>query len=165
MIVEKQQGDTWGKSVVGNLADDLSKEFPATNGFSAANLWRMKNLYEVYGADAKLAQLVREIGWSHNITILEKCKSEQERGFYIRSCRNVGWARNVLVHQIENQAFQRTITSQTNLGAALDPASSVHAQLAVKDEYTFAFLDLEHAHSDRDPEPALTERIHAFLQQ
>ncbi len=64
MIVEKQQGDTWGKSVVGNLADDLRKEFPATNGFSAANLWRMKNLYEVYGADVKLAQLVREIGTS-----------------------------------------------------------------------------------------------------
>jgi hypothetical protein len=35
MIVEKQQGDTWGKSVVGNLADDLRKEFPATNGFFA----------------------------------------------------------------------------------------------------------------------------------
>jgi hypothetical protein len=49
MIVEKQQGDTWGKSVVGNLADDLRKEFPGTNGFSAANLWRMKNFYEVYG--------------------------------------------------------------------------------------------------------------------
>ena len=55
MIVEKQQGDTWGKSVVGNLADDLRKEFPGTNGFSAANLWRMKNFYEVYGPDAKLA--------------------------------------------------------------------------------------------------------------
>ena len=102
MIVEKQQGDTWGKSVVGNLADDLSKEFPATNGFSAANLWRMKNLYEVYGTDAKLAQLVREIGWSHNITILEKCKSEPEREFYIRSCRKFGWFRNVLVHQMDD---------------------------------------------------------------
>ncbi len=43
----------------------------------------MKNFYEVYGADAKLAQLVREIGWSHNISILEKCKSQQEREFYI----------------------------------------------------------------------------------
>jgi hypothetical protein len=45
MIVEKQHGDTWGKSVVGNLAEDLRKEFPSTNGFSAANLWRMKNFY------------------------------------------------------------------------------------------------------------------------
>jgi predicted nuclease of restriction endonuclease-like (RecB) superfamily len=165
MIVERQHGDTWGKSVVGNLADDLRKEFPATNGFSAANLWRMKNFYEVYGADAKLTQLVREIGWSHNITILEKCKTEQEREFYIRSCRKFGWSRNVLVHQIENQAFQRTMTSQTNFGAALDTAASVHAQLAVKDEYTFAFLDLEDAHSERELERALTERVGAFLQE
>lgn len=133
MIVEKQQGDTWGKSVVGNLAEDLRKEFPAT--------------------------------WSHNITILEKCKSEQEREFYIRSCRKFGWSRNVLVHQIENQAFQRTMTSQTNFGAALEPATSVHAQLAVKDEYTFAFLDLEDAHSERELERALTERVGAFLQE
>jgi predicted nuclease of restriction endonuclease-like (RecB) superfamily len=102
MIVERQQGETWGKSIVGNLADDLRKEFPGANGFSAANLWRMKSFYEAY-RDEKLAQLVREIGWSHNIAILEKCKSEQEREFYIRSCRKHGWSRSVLIHQIENQ--------------------------------------------------------------
>jgi predicted nuclease of restriction endonuclease-like (RecB) superfamily len=165
MIVERQQGDTWGKGIVDNLADDLRKEFPGANGFSAANLWRMKNFYEAYGGDEKLAQLVREIGWSHNISILEKCKSEQEREFYIRSCRKHGWSRSVLVHQIENQAFQRTMSSQTNFGAALDPAVSLHAQLAVKDEYTFAFLDLEDAHSERELERALTGRVEAFLQE
>jgi predicted nuclease of restriction endonuclease-like (RecB) superfamily len=102
---------------------------------------------------------------SHNISILEKCKSEQEREFYIRSCRKHGWNGSVLVHQIENQAFQRTVSSQTNFGAALDPAVSVHAQLAVKDEYTFAFLDLEDAHSERELERALTGRVEAFLQE
>jgi hypothetical protein len=30
------------------------------------------------------------------------------------------------------------MTSRTNFGAALDTVASVHAQLAVKDEYTFA---------------------------
>ena len=59
IIVEKQQGETWGKSIVGNLAEDLSREFPGANGFSAANLWRMRNFYEAYGQDEKLAQLVR----------------------------------------------------------------------------------------------------------
>jgi predicted nuclease of restriction endonuclease-like (RecB) superfamily len=78
-------GETWGKSIVGNPAGDLRKEFPGANGFSAVNLWRMKSFYEVYGQNEKLAQLVREIGWSHNIAILEKCKSEQEREFYIRT--------------------------------------------------------------------------------
>ena len=54
------------------------------------------------------------------------------------------------------------MSSQTNFGAALDPAVSVHAQLAVKDEYTFAFLDLEDAHGERELEPALTRRVEAF---
>ena len=165
MIVERQQGETWGKSIVGNLADDLRDEFPGVNGFSAANLWRMKNFYEAYCHDEKLAQLVREIGWSHNISILEKCKSEQEREFYIRSCRIHGWSRSVLVHQIENQTFRRTMSSQTNFATALDSGTSVQAQLAVKDEYTFAFLELADEHSERELERALTGRVEIFLRE
>ena len=165
MIVEKQQGETWGKSIVGTLAEDLRREFPGTNGFSAANLWRMKNFYEAYGQNEKLAQLVREIGWSHNITILEKCKDPLEREFYIRSCRKHGWSRNVLVHQIESRAFERTLASQTNFATALEHTGSIHAQLAVKDEYTFAFLDLEDEHSERELERALTGRVEAFLRE
>ena len=36
-------------------------------GFSASNLWRMKGFYEVYASSEKLAPLVREIAWSHNL--------------------------------------------------------------------------------------------------
>ena len=165
LIVEKQQGETWGKSVVATLASDLSQEFPGANGFSAANLWRMKGFFEAYGADEKLAPLVREIGWSHNLAILEKCKDALEREFYIRSCRKHGWSRNVLIHQIESQTFQKTIANQTNFGAAMERPASVHAQLAVKDEYTFAFLDLEDEHSERELERALTGRVEAFLRE
>lgn len=165
MIVEKQEGETWGKNIVGNLSDDLRTEFPGANGFSAANLWRMRNFYEIYGKDEKLAPLVREIGWSHNIAILEKCQTGQEREFYLRSCRKHGWSRNVLIHQIESRTFARTMNSQTNFTASLEPSVSVHAQLAVKDEYTFAFLDLEDAHSERELERALTGRVEAFLRE
>ena len=126
-------------AVESQRTDELNRRSAAPAAHFAAYKHR-RSTYEAYGGDEKLAQLVREIGWSHNISILEKCKSEQEREFYIRSCRKHGWSRSVLVHQIENQAFQRTMSSQTNFGAALDPAVSVHAQLAVKDEYTFAFL-------------------------
>jgi hypothetical protein len=66
---------------------------------------------------------------------------------------------------IENQAFQRTMSSPTNFGAAFDPAASVHAQLAVKEEYTFAFLDLEDARSERELERALTGRVEDFLHE
>ena len=62
MIVEKQQGETWGKTIVGSLAEDLRLEFPSANGFSAANLWRMRNFYEAYGQNEKLAQLCEKLG-------------------------------------------------------------------------------------------------------
>ncbi|MGL5078959.1 MAG: DUF1016 N-terminal domain-containing protein, partial [Waterburya sp.] len=78
-IVTRQQGETWGKSVVKNLSQDLQTEFPGIAGFSSANLWRMKSFYEAYVGNEKLAPLVREIGWTHNLAILEKCKDDLER--------------------------------------------------------------------------------------
>jgi hypothetical protein len=61
MIVERQVGATWGKSVVEKLSADLHREFPAVGRFSASNLWRMKAFFELYREDEKLAPLVREI--------------------------------------------------------------------------------------------------------
>nr|WP_311529393.1 DUF1016 N-terminal domain-containing protein [uncultured Ralstonia sp.] len=48
----------------------------------------------------KLAPLVREIGWSHNLIILERCKDAQECEFYLRMTRKLGWSKNVLAHQV-----------------------------------------------------------------
>jgi hypothetical protein len=42
LIDQRQQGETWGRAVVENLARDLRAEFPGISGFSAANLWRIK---------------------------------------------------------------------------------------------------------------------------
>lgn len=55
IIVERQKGGTWGKSVVEHLASDLRLEFPGVKGFSPSNLWRMKMFYENYVESAKLA--------------------------------------------------------------------------------------------------------------
>jgi predicted nuclease of restriction endonuclease-like (RecB) superfamily len=164
-IVARQEGETWGKSVVSSLARDLAAEFPATQGFSAANLWRMKLFYETYGSDEKLAPLVREIAWSHNVVILEKCKKPEEREFYIRMTRRFGWTRNVLVHQIENRTYEKTLFNQTNFDQTLPEEIRKQAQLAVKDEYTFGFLELAEEHSERELEDALTERVEDFLRE
>lgn len=82
-IVVKQEQLGWGKSIVKNLAQDLQKEFPGMKGFSARNLWRMRNFYLEYKDNNKLPPLVAEIGWSHNIIIMEKCKNDLEREFYL----------------------------------------------------------------------------------
>jgi predicted nuclease of restriction endonuclease-like (RecB) superfamily len=84
MIVEKQKGETWGKSVVENLAQDLRNEFHGMSGFSARNIWYMRDFYLAYYQNEILQPMVAEIGWSHNIYIFERCKDDLEREFYIR---------------------------------------------------------------------------------
>ncbi|MBP7050803.1 MAG: DUF1016 family protein [Phycisphaerae bacterium] len=163
MIVERQAGQSWGRSVVQRLATDLQAEFPGVAGFSASNLWRIKGFYEDYASSEKLAPLVREIGWSHNLVILERCKDPLEREFYIRMTRKFGWSKNVLIHQIENQSYEKTLLGQTNFDTALTPAQRAQAKLAVRDEYTFDFLELGEEHAERELERALVVRIEAFL--
>ncbi len=163
MIAERQKIEGWGKSVVQQLAADLRTEFPGTGGFSASNLWRMKLFYETYDGIPQLAPLVREIAWSHNIVIVERCKDPLEREFYIRMTRKFGWSKNVLIHQIENQSYEKSLLGQTNFDRALTPELRAQAKLAVKDEYTFDFLELGEEHSERELERALITRIEDFL--
>jgi predicted nuclease of restriction endonuclease-like (RecB) superfamily len=163
MIVERQKAEGWGKAVVQQLAGDLQKEFPGVGGFSASNLWRMKGFFETYQGFQKLAPLVREIGWSHNIIIMERCQDPLGREFYIRMTRKFGWSKNVLIHQIENQSYEKTLLGQTNFDQALTPELRAQAKLAVKDEYTFDFLELGEKHSEHELERTLITRIEDFL--
>lgn len=163
LIVERQQSEGWGKAVVAQLAADLQAAFPGTGGFSASNLWRMKSFFETYSDAEKLAPLVREIGWSHNLIILERCGDAQEREFYLRMARKFGWSKNVLAHQIDNQSYEKSLLGQTNFDQTLTPALRAQAKLAVKDEYAFDFLELGQQHSERELERALIARIEDFL--
>ena len=163
MIVERQDVEGWGKAVVEQLAADLRTEFPGVGGFSSSNLWRMKAFFEAYTGLEKLAPLVREIGWSHNLAILERCKDPLEREFYLRMTRKFGWSKNVLIHQIDNQSYEKSLLGQTNFDQALTPELRAQAKLAVKDEYTFDFLELGEEHSERELERALIARIEDFL--
>ena len=86
-----------------------------------------------------------------------------EREFYIRMTRKFGWSKNVLVHQIENQSYEKSLLGQTNFDQALTPELRAQAKLAVKDEYTFDFLELGEEHSERELERELIARIEDFL--
>ncbi len=163
MIVERQQGESWGKAVVENLAHDLQDEFPGIKGYSARNLLYMRNVYTAYRDSAKLQQLVAEIAWGQNIVIMERCKDPLQREFYLRMARCMGWSRSVLVHQIENQNYEKTLLSQNNFDAALPESVRGQAKLALKDEYLFDFLELGEEHSERELERAILARVERFL--
>jgi len=164
-IVERQRGETWGKSVVEQLAKDLQVEFPGVNGFSKDNIWRMRKFYMHYYKSEKLAPLVQEIGWAHNVAILEACADDMEREFYLRMTAKFGWTKAVLAHNIEAQTYRKYLANQTNFDAAVPEKVRAQAKLAVKDEYTFDFLELGEEHNERELEGAIIAKVGRFLME
>jgi predicted nuclease of restriction endonuclease-like (RecB) superfamily len=76
-IVEKQKQEGWGASIVEKLGKDLQNAFPGMQGFSRANVFKMRSFYLAY---AKVSQAVRQINtlpvvnipWGHNILYQKK---------------------------------------------------------------------------------------------
>jgi len=162
-IVDNQKKHGWGKAIVVSLAKDLQADFPGVAGYSTDNLWRMRKFYLNYSNKPKLAPLVQELAWAHNIVIMEKCKNDFAREFYLRMSKKFGWTKNVLIHQIENQSYEKTLLNQNNFDSTLPEKIKKQASLAVKDEYTFDFLDLTDKHSEADLEHAMLAKINQFL--
>jgi predicted nuclease of restriction endonuclease-like (RecB) superfamily len=140
-IVEKQDEFGWGKSVVKNLAGDLQQEFTGIKGFSVQNLWNMRQFYLEYRDNSKLQALTREITWTHNLTVIQKCKDNLEREFYIQMTKRYGWTYRVLSNHIENQSYEKFLLNQTNFDATVPQKYKDQAKLAVKDAYVFDFLE------------------------
>ena len=137
-IVEKQEDLGWGKSVVEQLSLDLRSAFPGMKGFSANNLWLMRQFYSEYSSPAFLEQLVQEmqsqrlefpeadvreavfleqlvqeilspVPWGHLVEIVKKVKVPRERLYYLRATAQLGWTRAVLMNQIKADAHGRSL--------------------------------------------------------
>jgi len=61
-LVIRKAEERWGSGVVEQVSLDLQAAFPESKGFSASNLWRMKQWYQFFCDDTeKLAQVAREL--------------------------------------------------------------------------------------------------------
>lgn len=139
-IVERQEKFGWGKGVVEQLSRDLAVEHAGFEGFSPDNLWRMRMLYLAYKDNAKLAQLVPELPWGHNILILQKVKDAQAKEYYISAGINFGWSRNVLLNQIKAGAYQLSLKRKDhNFVKALPAHLSEQAEESLKSVYNMEY--------------------------
>jgi predicted nuclease of restriction endonuclease-like (RecB) superfamily len=178
--INRQQVEKgWGKSIVEVLAKELQKEFPGVQGYSARNLWLMRNFYLEYVSQAKLQPmvaelaepqqnailppLVAEISWTKNVVIMQKCKDPLEREFYIKMTKRYGWTKDVLTNNIENHAYEKTLTNQTNFDSTVPEKYRLQAKLAVKDDYNYGFIEMGVEHSEAELEAGILRNIRAFL--
>ena len=161
--ISEKQSIGWGKAIVPTLAKALQKEFPKMTGLSTGNLWLMAQFYNEYCSAENLVPLVREISWSKHIVILKKCKNVQEREFYTLATKKFGWTKDVLIHQVENKTFEKYLLNQTSFEAVLPESVKKQAVLAVKDNFTFDFIDLSEEYSESELEQELINNIRQFL--
>lgn len=161
IISEKVQSEAWGQGVVRELAQYIAQNAPDIKGFSDKNLWRMKQFFETYRNDEKLSSLVRELPWTHNTIIFSRCKTAEERSYYLRQALVEKLSKRELERQIDTAHYERSMA-----GAKLSPlVREIHPAISqtFKDSYVLEFLGLPESHSERDLQQALVRHMKTFV--
>ncbi len=160
-ISQKVRSAAWGKGVVTELAHYIAQNAPDVKGFSDKNLWRMKQFYETYSGDEKLATLWRVLSWSHNRTIMT-LKSQEAREFYLNLSIADRLSVRELERQIDSAQYERSAIGNPQLPALL---RELHPTISntFKDNYVLEFLGLPPVHSENSLQKALVQHMKSFI--
>jgi len=162
-ILNRQSTQGWGAKVIDRLAHDLRAAFPAMKGFSARNLKYMRAFAEAWPDIEFVQEALAQLPWYHQIALLDKLRSEEDRRWYAAQAIEHNWSRNVLVIQIESGCRQRSGAALTNFASRLPKPQSDLARESLKDPYRLDFLGLEQEAQERELENALVRHITQFL--
>jgi predicted nuclease of restriction endonuclease-like (RecB) superfamily len=162
LISRKIEQSEWGDSVISELAKYIQQNEPEIKGFSDKNIWRMKQFYEAYKDFPKLSTLLREISWSHNLAIFSRCKTLEEKEFYLRLAKRENYSFRELDRQISASLFERTMIGNSKLSTALRETDQ-EVTNAFKDSYIFEFLSLPELHSESELQTGLVRQMKNFI--
>jgi predicted nuclease of restriction endonuclease-like (RecB) superfamily len=161
-ISHKLQQSEWGDAVVPQLADYLARTQPGLRGFTRANLFRMRKFYETYGNDEKVAPLVRQLPWTHNLIIINQSKHPEEREFYLRLAIQEKWSKRELERQFKAALFERSVLNPVKV-TPLVTQSHPNVLDVFRDAYVLEFLDLPEQHTEADLHGGLLRQLKDFL--
>lgn len=159
----KLSASEWGDGVVKELARYLMKNHPDLKGFSDKNLWRMKQFYETYSpVDENLSTLLRQISWSNNLAIMSRCKSMEERIFYIRMSVTEHYSFRELERQIDSALFERMMVSSPKTSPIMKELVPVSEKF-FKDQYVMEFIGGREFHTELSMKAALIKQMKQFI--
>jgi predicted nuclease of restriction endonuclease-like (RecB) superfamily len=162
-ILDRQGREGWGAKVIERLAQDLRSAFPDMKGFSPRNLKYMRAFAEAWPDTEFVQGVLAQLPWYHQLALLDKLKTEDERRWYAAKAIQHGWSRNVLVIQIETRLRERSGQAVTNFAERLPAPLSDLARESLKDPYRLDFLGLGEEAQERALEDAIVHNITRFL--
>ena len=164
-LIIQQEKNGWGSKTVEKLSKDLKESFPDMKGFSTRNIQFMAQFAKEYPDLTIVKQLVSQIPWGHNISLLQKVKCKEERLWYVQKAIDCGWSRNVLKHWVESDLYKREGKALTNFNKTLPPPQSDLAAQTLKDPYCFDFLTLREQFDEKELEQGLLNHLQNFLME
>jgi predicted nuclease of restriction endonuclease-like (RecB) superfamily len=162
-ISAKIAAAAWGDGAVDGLAAYLAERHPDLKGFSRPNLFRMRQFYEAYREGGVIvATLLRQLPWSHNLAVLGRCKTMEERRFYLETAARERWSFRELERQLAGGLFLRAVANPPQASAVVATLQP-DAGNVFKDSYLLDFLDLPQPHSERDLRQGIVADLRRFL--
>jgi predicted nuclease of restriction endonuclease-like (RecB) superfamily len=161
-ISERIATSDWGKSIVEEMAKYIASKNPSATGFSARNLWRMKQFYETYRDNEKLSTVLTEISWSNHLHVLSKTKTLEEKTYYLQLAAKHRYSARAFARLIDSSSYERTLLANAKLSTVLTefPAPT---EGIFKDSYVFEFLGLSDGHKENDLRRALISHLKKFI--
>ena len=115
--------------------------------------------------EVDIKQLVCQVPWWHNISILQKVKNPKARIFYLQTTIRNQYSRAVLEHQIKAKAYEEYLANpaQHNFDVALPEHMLEQARESIKSTYSLSFLEINKPMKERELERAMVENVKRLM--
>jgi predicted nuclease of restriction endonuclease-like (RecB) superfamily len=161
-IDDRLKTTAWGKKTIQQLADFIQTKEPGIKGFEKRNLERMRQFYKLYPGSAIASAMLTQLSWTHHCTLMSRCKTEEERVFYIQLASAERYTTRELERQINSGVFERTMLAEAQSSRS---AQSFPQKLSgvFRDPYILNFLNLPARHSEKNLQTSLVLYLKDFI--
>lgn len=188
-VSAKLKSEEWGSKVVTQLSEYIRSQRPDIKGYSKRSFYNMVMFYDVYSSETfiatirqylntefvqpKTAQFVQPtVGQmpkilelttlTNHIEILCRCKSDEERLFYILYANKEHLVKRELQRCISNQTYTGLLGNKDNMSKGL-LETYPNAPVMFKDTLFVDFLNLPKKHSETKLRNGLIEHMKQFI--
>ena len=159
-VSEKVRQDGWGHSTVKQLSQYILSKEPGIRGYSAQNIWRMKQFFETYQGKPELSTLLRANTWSNNLHIMSKTKTDEEKMFYLKLASKEKYKARELERQIDSGYYERLLLSGGKAPSGIDYVENTGM---IRDLYMLEFLNLSEPYKEFDLKQTILKKMKQFL--
>lgn len=122
----------------------------------------MRQFYETYTEIENVSTLLTQIPWSGHLHIMAKCKTIEEKEFYLRMAVKEKYAVRALERQIDSCLYERTMLSKSSLPKNL---KEIHedSEIVFRDPYVLEFLQMPEHFNEQNLRKRIVANLKHFL--